>query len=74
MKNFLDYALTETLSPEEFLQVLQTERTGIEDVEFIMPDFGTDSFGKFRVKFRYSHLIQDLLSHESAGKQSTATP
>jgi len=51
---------TETVSPEEFLKILETQRDDVEDVRFIPPKLGGKHFGKFEIKRRTPYYKMTL--------------
>jgi len=51
---------TETVSAEEFLKILETQRDDVEDVRFIPPKLGGKHFGKFEIKRRTPYYKMTL--------------
>ncbi len=42
---------------EEFIKIADSKRENIESTHFIAPKIGENSFGSFKVVFRYSELM-----------------
>ncbi len=43
---------------EEFIRIADLKRDNIESSQFIPPKVGEDSFGSFKVVFRYAELME----------------
>lgn len=46
----------ERISPEKFLEILETRQSDLDSFEFVPPRLGDKHFGYFRVQWKWPHF------------------